>query len=389
MAGWDFYNQWKPEEVREFIQQLDPENTLIWDYEGDADGENQFQNWGLVGKFPYVFGIFLAYESALDIRGRYDVIEPRLKVVQDDPYCRGCILWPESSHTDIFMLHYFPQSAWKPNAKPLDAMLAEFCQQRYRAQAVPFLAIWQAMLPISQHVVWDGTLHMFGGWPDYSDAQLQDSALWKAAAKQFPIPQEAAEIFRQLAKLNWTDDFARRDSLDLARTLADRLRTSLCAEMMVQMHQWKNGEIPAEQVRQTATRYERVLDGLTEMLALHEDYSLADSYERLNQIEPIQNPNFGQVLLDNATCPYCESPFQYEPMAHCYGPALKQLPAWVKDRLDRDDRSDFTMPAEQHEVFQVTHQKMLNTPLLEMRPTQERTVENFRQCMTRLAEALE
>lgn len=72
LAGWDFYCRWTPEEVQSILPQLDPSNTVIWDYEAEAtpgidnfqpDLSNDFTKWGIVGKFPYTFGIFLAYEN--------------------------------------------------------------------------------------------------------------------------------------------------------------------------------------------------------------------------------------------------------------------------------------------------------------------------------------
>ena len=117
LAGWDFYDTWKPEEVKALLPRLDPTRDIIWDYEGDLapherKRDNWFGNWGVVGKFPYTYSMFLAYENALDIRANYPVIEERQKIVQNDPFCKGFILWPESSHTDTLALRYFTANAW-------------------------------------------------------------------------------------------------------------------------------------------------------------------------------------------------------------------------------------------------------------------------------------
>ena len=386
LAGWDFYHSWTPEEVRAFFQQLDPNNTILWDYEADALGENHLLNWDVVGKFPYVFGIFLAFESALDIRGRYDIIEPRIEKVKDDPFCRGCILWPESSHTDIFMLHYFTQTAWQPGEKSLEALLQDFCAQRYGSQAEKLGVIWRDVLPISQLLHWDGSFWRFGHQMLTGFMPLANRAAWQnASAQQIPVLRTAPEIYRRLAEVAWSDDFVRRDTVDLARTVTDRLLTCVRVTLVAQMYLWKDGKLPAETVRKTAACYEKLLDEMATLLALHEDYSLAESLERLDQIEKIQNPHFDRVLLENASCEYCFS-HQYELVANWYVPSLKTLCAWAVDRLNRDDKSDFSQPPAFAETLSARRQKTLNTPLLEMRPTLERSPENFRQCMTRLAE---
>jgi hypothetical protein len=35
-------------------------------------------------------------------------------MVGNDPFCRGYILWPENSHSDIFLLNFFTANSWKP-----------------------------------------------------------------------------------------------------------------------------------------------------------------------------------------------------------------------------------------------------------------------------------
>ena len=127
LAGWDFYFTWHPEEVQALVKTLDPKRDVIWDYEGDATrdyrpemqgcGGNSFMKWDVMGKFPYTFSIFLAFEDALDVRANYPLIEERQRLVQDDPACVGYVLWPESSHTDTLALRFFTANAW--SARPV------------------------------------------------------------------------------------------------------------------------------------------------------------------------------------------------------------------------------------------------------------------------------
>ena len=140
LAGWDFYFTWYPDEVKALVKTLDPERDIIWDYEGDATqdyrpemkkvGGNDFTKWGVVGKFPYTYSIFLAFENALDVRANYDVIEARQKLVQGDPMCKGFVFWPEASHTDPLCIRYFTANAWSHRPVPHGEVLKEFCASR-------------------------------------------------------------------------------------------------------------------------------------------------------------------------------------------------------------------------------------------------------------------
>ena len=161
-AGWDFYSSWQSDEVRQLVQTLDPDRILLWDYEADANNRTNFTEWDVIGKFPYTFGIFLCYESGLDIRADYRLICERQRLVENDPMCKGYILWPESSHTDSLCLKYFTANAWRGNRDDTDALLAEFCRDRYRDQANDFESLWRAVLPVSTNCVgWGGNYGKF------------------------------------------------------------------------------------------------------------------------------------------------------------------------------------------------------------------------------------
>ena len=116
MPGWDFYHSWSPQEVKDFLKLLDPKKCIVWDYSADQKtgrgAKSNFTKWDVIGKFPYTYSIFLAYEKALDVRADYPIIEERQKLVQNDPFCKGFIFWPESSHTDTLLLRFFTANAW-------------------------------------------------------------------------------------------------------------------------------------------------------------------------------------------------------------------------------------------------------------------------------------
>ena len=184
LAGWDFYSAWNAAEVRSLLPHLDPEKVLILDYEGDAvegwDYEFQclkgnFTHWDVIGKYPYTFGIFLAYENALDIRANYPLIEARQKLIENDPMCKGYILWPESSHTDIFALRYFTANAWKGGRTSAE-LLPEFCRDRYGAQAATLENIWRKAIECAPLYDWWGN---YGMWLAGSALDEQEDNLWQ------------------------------------------------------------------------------------------------------------------------------------------------------------------------------------------------------------------
>ena len=393
LAGWDFYSTWTAKEVQEFIGQLDPEKTILWDYEADAAYDvfgnvgSNFTQWGVIGKFPYTFGIFQAYENGQDIRTNYSVIEQRQKLIVDDPYCRGYILWPENSHADIFVLHYFTSNAWRPGVKTTEELLSEFCAQRYGSQAEALNAIWLDVLPISQMLGWGGNFWSQAHRMLNGTTKLSTPEIWRSnASSQRPRLEKAPEIFDRLAALEWNDPFIRRDSIDLARTTCDRLLTLARVSLMAAMHDWREGKIPAEEVQKRVDAYAELLGSMHDMLALHSDYSMYETLEGMNRVEKIQNPDFDRVLIDNASCGYCES-HQYELMAHWYEPSLKVFLDWGSDRLDRGDISEFTTPPEFPKTVNGLRGKLLDSKLVDLRPTLERTPENYRAAMERAAKA--
>ena len=390
LAGWDFYSSWNAAEVRSLLPHLDPEKVLILDYEGDAvegwDYEFQclkgnFTHWDVIGKYPYTFGIFLAYENALDIRANYPLIEARQKLIENDPMCKGYILWPESSHTDIFALRYFTANAWKGGRTSAE-LLPEFCRDRYGAQAAALEGVWRKAIECAPLYDWWGN---YGMWLAGSALDEQEDNLWQHPVTDWLIALRGVEAsFAALAKVRWSDDFVRRDSVDLARTLLDR-RIEAKRLQLVQAHgDWTKKKVrDAEIVRDLASDYVRLVSAMTRLLALHTDYSLAESYDRLAAAHPVENPDFGHVLVDNAVNSYCRS-HQYEAAAFLYEPLARDCAAAVTAKLDAGDRTvvDGKALKAKSEAYR---EAMLKRPLAEMRPTAPRTEKAFVALMEELA----
>ena len=131
-------------------------------------------------------------------------------------------------------------------------------------------------------------------------------------------------------------------------------------------------------------RYGRLGALMADLLAQHTDYSLYDTFRRLDAVHPVLNPEFGQVLIDNASCYYCRS-HQYELARHWYLPVMLDRTRAMRARLAADDRTPFTYGSEFSDAL---HAKLLKTPLDSMRPTAQRTSEMLRKTLRALADVV-
>lgn len=400
IAGWDFYYTWFPNEVQELVKTLDPKRVIIWDYEGDATRDerpemrgkkNNFTKWGLVGKFPYTFSVFLAYESALDIRANYPLIEERQKIVQNDPFCAGYIFWPEASHTDTLLLSYFTENAWRKGGAGIESVLPVFCRDRYGEDAGRMQGLWERVSRLSTLLDWrDNYFQLTLQHSRYHNPKKRiniynNPAKWRSR-KIADSLRCTPEIFRELAALDWKKTpFIERDAIDLARTSADRLIIAAHARLLKAYHDWKAGAASADDVRRYAGAFTALNDAIVEVFALHTDYSLAESYDRLDAIEKIRNPNFAKVLVENATCAYCAS-HQYEAAEYWYKPAAHDFADDIVRRVTAGDRSRLG-PYERFETYR--DKRLYAKPLSEMRPSLARTQENYVRVMNALADAAE
>ena len=364
-AGWDFYLTWQPEEVRGLVKTLDSNRILLWDYEADAYDKTNFTEWDVVGKFPYTFGIFLCYEAGLDIRANYRLIRERQQLVESDPMCKGYILWPESSHTDSLCLKYFTANAWRTDKSGGNNLLGEFCRDRYGDQANDFESLWRAVLPVSTNSVgWGGNYGRFiFNWLSNPVIALDP----KTCEGEFSGYECVPSVFRALAKLDLSDEFARRDAFDLARTAGDRFVFAFAKRLLREAHAVTNGIESVEIVKKDADLFVRLVSRMSDILELHTDYSLWDSFERLNAVRPVENPNFGRVLFDNAVNSYCAS-HQYEASRYVYVPMARRFADWI---CKATENGVCGMPP--YDTGRPEHAAALARPLESMKPAVERT----------------
>ena len=381
-AGWDFYLTWQPDEVKQLVKTLDPNRILLWDYEADAIGKRNFTEWDVIGKFPYTFGIFLCYEAGIDIRANYSLILERQKLIENDPMCKGYILWPESSHTDTLCLRYFTANAWSQKLLPADRVLDELCESRYGvALANEMKSIWKKVIPASVSQGWRGNYgrQITLGWDGASKLEKELPSLisqWKDTVE--PVKH----VFRELAGIPWKGGFIRRDTIDLARTALDRIIILRLNELVFDIGEWRKGRRDGADLPARARNLSALTDLMADVLALHTDYSIWESYLRLEAVEKVQNPEFTKTLFDNASCDYCRS-HQYELARHWYAERMRKAASRLAIAVASHERNVVLFDDSEDE-----RKVLMGKPLESLRPTRPRTEANFRATMRSIAEML-
>ena len=304
------------------------------------------------------------------MRADYPLIEKRQKEIENDPMCKGYILWPESSHTDTFALRYFTENAWRADGKKTsEALLPAFCRDRYANlgddTVSRFERIWRKVLPIAAATRWGNTYcRDLIGYKTKSVDPRTDVTL----AEMRPALAAMKGVFDDLAKAvrRRSSEFARRDAIDLARAAADRLAIATRQELVEKYDAWCKGEASADEVKTLAGRYAKIARAIADLLELSTDFSLWESYERLDRIEKVRNPDFEHVLVDNAINGYCRS-HQYEAARYWYQPLAEMLAATYVAQVQAEKRQ----PIDEKKLKELSdrlHQQMLTRPLKEMRP---------------------
>lgn len=346
IASWDFCMYWTPCEVRELAGMLNPANTLIVDYTADNNDEiRNFLNWDLPGRFPWIFGIFHAYEPNSEIRGNYDVLERRLPLAAKDPFCKGLVFWPETSHSDVLMLEYAAANAWDPKPENIvvSDFLETFCAARYQGVLKTKMAkIWRLALPLIRARYWTGATFVSiypeplfdpaGTLLDFSHQALANHEFFR------PLLEEglknAPEIFRRLAQLDWkkTDEFVKRDAVDLAKCVLSRACHAEHIRLALAMEACRNGKESKKEILLRLERLERRFFLFEKVLSAHKDHSL---YESLLDLERKHecNPDFENTLKGNVENSYCRS-YIAELFPALYEPELRLVSNLIREQLE-------------------------------------------------------
>ncbi len=348
IASWDLWMFYKPEEVRRLVAELDPSQSIILDYTSDTTNESNFTNWGVVGKFPWIFGIFSGYESNSEIRGYYELTNERLKIAKDDSYCKGLILWPELSHGDTFVGEYLAYNAWERETLSIDSMIEKYCHDRYSSKDCDnMLSVWQSFMPIVELRAWsmppslnqsytDIFSHIFRYTDLDRDSDRKYAEMLASAAK---LQTAASEILSTLSQLEPDDEFIRRDIFDIARTVIGRYIDfgyyRCCQLYSLNADEGRsNTDALLEMMKLTLELSRRMSD----LLSLHEDFSMFATLEGMRAVTDT-NPNFETTLKHNAECDYCRS-YIYENAEYLYVPETEALFGEVRRALNESREVD-------------------------------------------------
>ena len=393
LAGWDFWCTWKSPEVRELVKTLDPSRVIIWDYEADQTkpGNGDFSEWGVCRTFPYAFGIFLAYESGLDIRADYATIERRQRLIEGDPMCKAYLLWPESSHTDTFALRYFTANAWRAECGDHRKLLPAFCRDRYGDEdAASFESVWSRVLPIAATGGWGNS---YANRREYweagavvADDMINRPDLWTGVhLADLKALSAVPPVLRDLARIPLRSEAARRDAVDLARTAVDRLITLTRRDFSRRWCDYLKGATETARLTDEIRAYAALGAGMARLLALHTDYSLWDSLQRLRAIEPVRYPDFEHTLAENAGNDYCRS-HHAEFAQHWYAPCMKDLSDALLAKVAANDRTPLDVKPLAARS-QALRQMCFRAKLQDLAPRLPRTDENLCAVLGELATA--
>ncbi|MBQ9805341.1 MAG: hypothetical protein IJW49_02370 [Clostridia bacterium] len=371
IASWDLWMHFTPEEVQELVADLDPAQAILFDYTSDTVRENNFTNWGVVNKFPWIFGIFSGYEPNSEIRGYYELTNERLKLAKDDPMCKGLVLWPELSHGDPFVIDYFAHNAWERETLPISEQVDRYCLDRYPAEQVERMQkIWQDFMPIVELAAWsvdkgsyyqtanDIFPHIFRNAKfEKKKTDLYRTKLANAAKNK----DAAAEILRRLSEMTSTDSMMQRDLYDIARTVIGRYINALITRAEYLYVE----KCAYDELTRTMENAEELLGILGEVLGSHEDYSLLSSLNHMHAVAKT-NPNFEQTLKENASSRYCRS-YISENLQYLYLPEMKLLFEEVRAAACEGREIDKqALDGEQEAI----RQRYFDTPLADMKETE-------------------
>lgn len=325
LASWDVWIKYTPEEARALLAELDPNQTVFFDYTSESESGNDFTKWDVLGKFPWIFGIFGGIEKQNDIRGNFTLMNERLSLAKNDAMCRGMVFWPEFSHGNPLNLYYLAANAWEAEVIPLDTLLESFCEARYeKKNAGAMLAIWKKMLPIARLMTWAGPAdESMIGDDLYED--IRERAPFKAEeGKKYEIilapfmetKAAAIQILSMLTEIPLDDEKTRRDAFDVARTVIGRFINAAILRAEISF-----AKKDAEGVEKASQIAVSLIQALGLLLGGHEDYSLLASLERL-RTETEVNPNFERTLKNNAEHEYNRAHI-YENAVYLYLPEAK------------------------------------------------------------------
>lgn len=405
IASWDFIMYWKNAEVKKLLREFDPARTIILEYTADLEGRKTYRDWGIYRRFPWIFGIFHAFEPNSEIGGNYASLAERLHEADNDPMCQGLVLWPELSHSDTFMLEYLARNGWNPRQAAPEESLRAYCTSRYPAKiARNMMTVWHDFFALSRPMRWDANFRGWRGFAfEYHFRMLTSSGDWTSTmycdltkkrttflrteyAKASRNLFKGTGILKTLEKLvgaNYDDPFWRRDAIDIGRSVLNQALRWTFVRLALTLEAWRKDKSLADAIRLQRRQAEQLLALLGDVLAQDPDFSIYVSFQRLDKTAPL-NPHTEQTLKGNIENNYCRSS-AFELVRHVYTREFEVYFNWIERRLATGGQEPWRRPAKE---FDTAHKRIQEefyaTPLKTMAPREPRSAaslkEIFRQC---------
>lgn len=404
IASWDMMGWWKDGDVQNLLKEFDPTRTIMLDYTADLLNRKTYRDWDMVGKFPWIFGVFHAFAADSDIRGDYAVLQERIGEAAQDKQCQGLVLWPEISHSNTLLLEYLAANGWKPDQLDAQALLGRFCAHRYPAAlAAGMKPAWTATLPIAATHHWthrtadhpaiglavqfDPHCRMLAS-AEYASLNAERVGLYAGEFQRLaPSLREAPTILKGLAELapaGYENALWRRDAIDIVRTIVNRaIKASLLRGSMA-MEAWRTGHGDEAAVRSMEKVSKGLMQRLGDLLELSDDYSLFATVQRLGRagelggVAPKLNPHTEATLKGNSENGYCRA-HQYELVRYVYQAEIDEHWKWVESRLQSKEKKPWTRPASFTAARKAIQDRFYDTPLAQMAPTRPRSATALKQ----------
>ena len=324
LASWDLWMFYTPDEVVKLLDTLDKEQVILFDYTSDSARESNLQSWNAENKFPYVFGIFHAYQPSNEIRGDYGEIIKRLARTKNDSFCKGVVFWPELSHGDPFMTEFFASNAWQAGEKTADEYLEDFCADRY-SENEKMLSVWKTVLPLAKLMSWS-KYEAVTPWVEtdiycraayFLDTEKDDERYDDYLVPLSKSKNDSAEALNLLSRLYSSEnEMQKRDCFDLARTIITRYLNGAFIKIC-------RDYIGKNDIRHLCKDTLELLEIYTELLGENDEFTLYHTLKMLESVSPV-NPHFTATLKRNCDNLYCRSSV-YECSKELYLPEAKML----------------------------------------------------------------
>ena len=346
IAGWDFHLKYTPDEVQRTVANMNGNQSIILDFTSDAPDVGNFTNWNVIGKFPYIFGMFQGFASAGDEMNWYSLIEERLAIAKADEYCKGMVMWPEISHSDAIAGEFLAVNTWAHDVVPVETVVENYAYGRYGEYAKPLHEIWKKHQKITTLMHWCMTdlayyvTRYYYHVPEqrflrclFRDMtqDLKDDDMFIARANtvlgsdDIYLKDERETMIAGLdlekAKSALTDAIAvlegiialpdealenpmiKRDVLDMVRTIIGRYAHIAMLFQGLAIIDCKEGKNAKARVKELGENVLALIKALPEVLAIGKDYSVYETWKALHEETEVY-PAFEYTLKKNSIAPY-------------------------------------------------------------------------------------